>query len=86
MRRAAKLARPLRNALTTGRAGSVAAAVVASSGMTTVMAPVVVTRTAVEMEAVDTEEVSGAACLPHTLHSCSSFKAIICLFHFKSHN
>lgn len=57
MRRAAKLAHPLRNALITGLVGSVAAEVVASSGMTTVMELVAATRTAVGMEAVDTEEV-----------------------------
>lgn len=65
---AARLARPLRNALTTGKAGSAAAVVVASSGMITAMGPAVVTRTAVEMEAVDTEEVSGAVGMPHMLY------------------
>lgn len=67
MRRAARLARPLKNALTTGRSVSVDAAAVASSGMITVMGPVVATRTAVEMEAVDIEEVSGAAGIPYAL-------------------
>jgi len=70
MRRVARLARPLRNALTTGRAGSAAAAVVAaaavtvaavaSSDMTTAMDPAVATRTVEETEAAGTEEVSGA--------------------------
>ncbi len=78
MRRVARLARPLRNALTTGRVGSVAAVAVASSDMTTVMGPAVATRTAVEMAAVDTEEVSRAALVPRTHCSCfCSYKAIV---------
>lgn len=65
MRRAARLARPLINALTTGRVGSVAVAEVASSGMTTVRDPAVAIRAVVEMEGVDTEEVSEAAGITH---------------------
>lgn len=64
MRRVVRLAHPLRSALTTGRVDTVAAVVVASSGMTTVMDPVVATRTVVEMEGVDTEEVSEAVNKP----------------------
>lgn len=58
--RAARLARHLRNALTTGRSGSAAAVAVASSDTTAAMATVVATRAAVGMEAVDTEEVREA--------------------------
>lgn len=68
MRRAARLARPLRNVLTTGRVATVDVEVATSSDMTTVMGPVVATRTAVEMEAVDTEEVIGAVGIPHDLY------------------
>lgn len=64
MRRAARLARPLRNVLTTGRVVIADAEVATSSDMTAAMGPVVATRTAVEMEAVDTEEVSRAADVP----------------------
>lgn len=68
MRRAARLAHPLKNALTTGRVGSGAAAEAeASSGMTTVMGPAVATRTAVEMEAVVTEEVSKGVDISHVV-------------------
>lgn len=78
MRKAARLARPLRNAMTTGRVGSVAVAVVASSGMTTAMVPAVATRTAVGMEAVDTEEVSGAVGKPHVLFSsCEGYGILV---------
>lgn len=66
MRRVARLARPLRNALTTGRAGSVAAVVVGAFSGTITATTVVATRTAVGMEVVDTEEVSGAASLLHS--------------------
>jgi len=65
MRMVARLAHPLRNALTTGRVGSAAvvvAVVVTSSGMTTVMGPAVATKAAVEMEEVDTEEVRRPFC------------------------
>lgn len=59
MRRAARPARPRTNALTTGKAGSVAAEAVASSGMTTARDPAAATRAAAGTGAAGTEEVSG---------------------------